>query len=112
MHDSRDWSRIDHVTSELRPPPVPPPAGPACGSTRGNGMMCTILCIDDEPAVSATLESSLRGMGHRPVVASTLDEGIRAVGRETFDLIISDHQMPDGSGIDLLAALKRNGQDI
>jgi DNA-binding NtrC family response regulator len=74
--------------------------------------MSTILCIDDEPAVSATLENALRGMGHRPVVAASLDEGIRAVARETFDLIISDHQMPDGSGIDLLTALKRNGQEI
>ncbi len=74
--------------------------------------MSTILCIDDEPTVSATLENALRGMGHRPVIAASIDEGIRAVGRETFDLIISDHQMPDGSGIDLLGALKRNGQDI
>lgn len=74
--------------------------------------MSTILCIDDEPAVSATLENALRGMGHRPVVAISIDEGIRAVSRETFDLIISDHQMPDGSGIDLLTTLKRNGQDI
>ncbi len=74
--------------------------------------MPTILCIDDEPTVSATLENALRGMGHRPVIASSIDEGIRAVSRESFDLIISDHQMPDGSGIDLLSALKRNGQDI
>ena len=74
--------------------------------------MSTILCIDDEPTVSATLENALRGMGHRPVIAASIDEGIRAVARETFDLIISDHQMPDGSGIDLLATLKRNGNDI
>ena len=74
--------------------------------------MSTILCIDDEPTVSATLENNLRAMGHRAVLATSIDEGIRAVARETFDLIISDHQMPDGSGIDLLAALKRNGQDI
>ena len=74
--------------------------------------MATILCIDDEPTVSAMLENALRGMGHRPVLAASIDEGIRAVSRESFDLIISDHQMPDGSGIDLMAALKRSGQDI
>ncbi len=74
--------------------------------------MSTILCIDDEPAVSASLESALRGMGHRSVFAVSLDEGIRAVARESFDLIISDHQMPDGSGIDLLTALKRSGRDV
>ncbi len=77
-----------------------------------DGWMSTILCIDDEPAVSASLESALRGMGHRSVFAVSLDEGIRAVARESFDLIISDHQMPDGSGIDLLTALKRGGRDV
>ena len=81
-------------------------------SDEGRPTMSTILCIEDEPTVSATLENNLRAMGHRAVLAASIDEGIRAVARETFDLIISDHQMPDGSGIDLLAALKRNGQDI
>ena len=70
------------------------------------------MLFRSEPTVSATLENNLRAMGHRAVLATSIDEGIRAVARETFDLIISDHQMPDGSGIDLLAALKRNGQDI
>src|SRR2546429_9893838 len=101
----------DRVTRENGEIPSDPlPALIARLADPGEPTMCTILCIDDEPAVSATLESSLRGMGHRPVVAATLDEGIRAVARESFDLIISDHQMPDGSGIDLLAALERNGQ--
>ena len=74
--------------------------------------MSTILCIDDEPTVSATLEHALLGMGHRPVIVTSVDAGIRAVARETFDLIISDHQMPDGSGLDLLTALERSGNDI
>jgi len=100
------------VTRENFGFPDSPPAPNEWPADPEERTMCTILCIDDEPAVSATLESSLRGMGHRPVVASTLDEGIRAVGRESFDLIISDHQMPDGSGIELLAALRRNGQAI
>jgi DNA-binding NtrC family response regulator len=74
--------------------------------------MSSILCIDDEPTVGATLESALRGMGHRPVLASNLDEGIRAVTRESFDLIISDQQMADGTGIDLLSTLRQQGQDV
>ena len=74
--------------------------------------MSTILCIDDEPGVTAALEHALRAMGHRPVSAASIDEGIRAVARETFDLIISDQQMPDGSGLDLLTALQRSGHDI
>ena len=74
--------------------------------------MSTILCLDHETNVSATLEHALVGMGHRPVSAASIDEGMRAVARETFDLIISNHQLPDGSGLDLLSALKRSGKDI
>ena len=74
--------------------------------------MSTILCIDDEPGVRATLERALIGLGHRLVIAASLDEGIRALARETFDLILADHPMPDASGNDPLTALKRSGNLI
>src|SRR5262249_33579735 len=77
-----------------------------------DGAMSTILCIDDEPAVGVTLEQALRGMGHRPVVVATLEEGIRAAAREAFDLVISDDQLPDGTGADLVTALKLTGREV
>ncbi len=74
--------------------------------------MSTILYIDDEPRVGQVLEDSLRGMGHRPVRATTLGEGIEVVGREAIDLIISDHRVADGTGIELLETLRQQGYDI
>jgi DNA-binding NtrC family response regulator len=78
----------------------------------GRLIVSTILCIEENPAVGATLESALKGMGHRPLLAGTLDEGLRVIGGESIDLIVSDHQMADGTGVDLLSTLKQQGYDI
>ncbi len=74
--------------------------------------MSTILCIDDEPAVNASLAQALWGMGHQPVLASSLEAGLRAASSEAPALIISDHQLPDGAGIELLAALRNSGLNV
>src|SRR5689334_12420472 len=74
--------------------------------------MSTILCIESDAAAGGSLEQSLREMGLRAVLVSTLAEGLRATALETFDLILAGHRMPDGSGMDLLAALRANGLDV
>ena len=74
--------------------------------------MSAILCIDDQPAVGATLAGALRQMGHRPVLAGTLEEGLQAVTTESIDLIISDQRLAYGAGIDLLSTLREQGYDI
>jgi DNA-binding NtrC family response regulator len=74
--------------------------------------MSTILCIDAEPAATASLDQTLSGMGHRAVLASSLEEGLRAARQESIDLIISDLRMPSVNGCDLLSALRDVGQDV
>src|SRR5258707_5548169 len=74
--------------------------------------MSSVMCVDDEPAVAVVLENALKGMGHRPVLASSLDEALKAINRESIDLIISDHQLSDGTGLELLEALRQGGFEI
>ncbi len=74
--------------------------------------MSTILCIDDEPAVGASLEGALTSLGHRPVLAGSVVEGMAAVAVELPDLIISDYRMPEATGLDLLEQLRQRGHDI
>jgi DNA-binding NtrC family response regulator len=72
----------------------------------------TILCLDDEPEVIARLEAVLREMGHRAVPAPTMGAALQSVERESVDLIIADHELPDGTGVDLLGALQREGREV
>ncbi len=74
--------------------------------------MSTILCVDDEVSVTGRLGEALRGMGHQPVLVANLETALRTVARDPVDLIISAHELPDGTGLDLLGALRRDGRDV
>ena len=74
--------------------------------------MATILCVDDEPSVGVVLEAALTKLGHTPVLANSVDEAMKAVGRQQFELIISDYRMPSATGLDLLSQLEKEGHGI
>ena len=74
--------------------------------------MATILCVDDEAAVGVVLEHALQKIGHRPILGSSVDDAMKSVARSPVDLIISDYRMPGSTGLDLLAALEKEGLDI
>ena len=74
--------------------------------------MATILCVDDEAAVSAVLEHALTMMGHTPIVVSSVDDALATVAGGGIDLIISDYIMPGQTGLDLIRLLERDGHRV
>ena len=67
--------------------------------------MVNVLVVEDEPAIAESLAYSLRREGYGVNIAGTLAE---AEGRVAgVDLVILDLMLPDGSGFDLLAHLRR-----
>lgn len=74
--------------------------------------MATILCVDDDAAVCAALEGTLRRAGHTPIVATGVPEALDHVAKGGVELIISDYQMPGFTGIEFLALLETEGFDI
>jgi DNA-binding NtrC family response regulator len=74
--------------------------------------MASILCVDDEPSVGVVLEAALTKLGHAPTLAGGVQDAVKAVGRQQFDLVIADYRMPDGTGIDLLASLEKEGHEV
>ena len=69
-----------------------------------------ILIIDDEESLRLTFEMLLKRAGYESVTGvSSFDQAIAAVGREEFDLIISDIVLQGASGIDLLRQIKEMG---
>lgn len=70
-------------------------------------MAKTIILIEDEADLRAVIERLLTESGFEVRAAGSCAEGLRAIGDGEGDLMIVDLGLPDGSGLDLVAELRR-----
>lgn len=63
-----------------------------------------VLLVEDHPDTRELLASYLLSSGHEVVVAGTMKEGALALGEGSWDLVLSDVGLPDGSGWEMLRA--------
>jgi len=68
-----------------------------------------ILLVEDEPGLREVLTLALEGAGFKCEAASGIEEGQRALRETTFDGVLSDLKLKDGSGIELLTWMKEQG---
>ena len=66
----------------------------------------TVLVVDDEVHIVNVVVLKFRGAGFRVLTARDPQEAFEVAKKEIPDLVINDHQMPGGSGIDLCKWLK------
>lgn len=66
--------------------------------------MKNILCVEDSEDERMLLRAGLSG--YNVTFASSLKTGLLAIDRNPFALLLLDLQLPDGSGLDLLAAAR------
>ena len=58
----------------------------------------TLLIVDDEPAISETLEAKFRREGYTTFTAESAEDGMRLFKRVKPDLVILDIMLPNRSG--------------
>lgn len=68
----------------------------------------TLLVVDDDALVLATLASGLREAGYNVIQASTGEEAIELANQQKIDLAILDIRMPGLSGIETARILFQN----
>jgi PAS domain S-box-containing protein len=68
----------------------------------------TILLVEDHADTAAAMQIVLKRLGYVVRLASSIEEGQR-MAKESFDVLVSDLQLPDGSGLDLMRELSRRG---
>jgi len=68
----------------------------------------TILLVDDDRQVQASMADWLRDQGYPTDTASTLAEATAAVGRKPYDLVLADIRLGADDGFDLLAYCRKN----
>lgn len=66
--------------------------------------MPRILIVDDEPHMRRILASNLQLDKHAVTPAAGVEEARQLLAANQYDAIITDQKMPDGSGLDVLAA--------
>src|SRR3954469_5278894 len=65
-----------------------------------------ILLVEDHADTSTVLSKVLARQGHAVEVATDCASARRCAGAQTFDLLITDVGLPDGSGLDLMRELR------
>ncbi|WP_020473727.1 sigma-54-dependent transcriptional regulator [Zavarzinella formosa] len=74
--------------------------------------MAKLLIIDDEPNVLYSLQTGLESEELTVVTAGTGKQGLASLKTESPDVVIVDVQLPDQSGLELLAQIKRHDQKL
>jgi diguanylate cyclase (GGDEF)-like protein/PAS domain S-box-containing protein len=71
----------------------------------------TLLLVDDEPSIVASLKRLFRPDGHIILTANSGHEGLEVLSKHKVDVIISDQRMPGMTGVEFLRAAKVNYPD-
>lgn len=66
-----------------------------------------ILVIDDDPLVLMNYTDILEDAGFNPITADTLGQAWSILCHRNFELIICDHDLTDGKGIELIKKLEK-----
>ena len=75
-------------------------------------MSATLLIVDDELSIRELLQILFEQDGYRVLVAKSAEEGLRLLSKERVDLILSDLNLPQKSGIELLQIIKSKSLDV
>lgn len=75
-------------------------------------MKSRILVVDDEESIREFLDIMLRKEGYEVTMAEDGAKAIDLLKKKTFDLVISDMQMPQVTGMELLKHVKDNFPDL
>lgn len=68
--------------------------------------MLTVLLVDDDAEFTDVACTIIEFLGHEVLTASTLAEARDWLSKESFDHILLDFMLPDGSGLHLMESLK------
>ncbi|MCF7668324.1 MAG: response regulator [Verrucomicrobia bacterium] len=75
-------------------------------SKKSDPEMHRVLVIDDEEIVVVALRQTLMREGYEVITALNADKAMKIIESESFSVILTDHQMPGMTGLELLSRAK------
>ncbi len=103
--DGRNRGTTCRLTMSTIGPSTPPTAGKA----NAKRSAFRILLVEDHADTSAALRNLLLRRGHSVETARDVRSALEVAGRDSFDLVISDLGLPDGTGAELMTRLRPFG---
>src|SRR6202163_1919238 len=71
-----------------------------------------VLVVDDEPDLCELLSITLRRMDLDPGTAHSVTDAQRLLKTEHFDLCLTDMQLPDGDGLELVKWIQQYSPNV
>ena len=112
-HRGRIWAesagRDQGATFHLELPLAPAPAKDHHATLPAPSVAARslrILLVEDHEDTRGILQRLMTRWGHSVTTAASVAEGRNAIASGTFDLLLSDVGLPDGTGHDVIAALR------
>src|ERR1035437_10028473 len=71
-----------------------------------------VLLIEDDSLIAKTLKMSLPYKGFEVIVCESIRAGLDTFRKKTFDLLLIDINLPDGSGLELCRTIREENQTV
>jgi PAS domain S-box-containing protein len=84
------------------------PAPPKPPVEEGAVRPLVVLAVDDDALVLMNTAAMLEDLGHRPLTAMSAEEAVDILMNETVDVVITDHAMPQVTGLQLADELAKS----
>src|SRR5579859_7650718 len=72
----------------------------------------TVLVVDDEPGFARAVARVLSAAGFTVTTVGSGSEAAAAIATSAFEVILSDIQMPEMSGVELLGLVRSHDLDV
>lgn len=72
----------------------------------------SVLIVEDEPKMRRVLELQLAEEGFHARTAADAETGLQLLGKEAFDVVVTDFKLPGMNGLEFLHAVKRVNADL
>ncbi len=77
----------------------------------GEDAAMKILIIEDDSRIGRFIQKGLQEVSYAAVWAQTLQEGVNLFYDDTYDAVVLDIGLPDGSGLDFLRDIQQHNED-
>jgi len=74
--------------------------------------MLRVLIADDDPMMRDLVTTTLVRSGHQIATAASGNQALSLIEDDTFDVIVADIFMPEGTGLELLISIRAKHIDV